>query len=83
MSAIKPLITPAMLRKAARAIGLPIVGIIGFLVVWSLVADHIHTALGTFPGPEAVAEQSENLYQDYQQAQATPNCWPATRTTRR
>lgn len=70
MSAIKRLITPAMLKKAARAVGLPIVGIIGFLVVWSLVADHIHTALGTFPGPEAVAEQSENLYQDYQQAQA-------------
>lgn len=69
MSAIRWLITPATLRKAVRAIGLPIVGIIGFLVVWSLVADHIHTALGTFPGPEAVAQQSENLYQDYRQAQ--------------
>lgn len=58
-----------MAGRVVRAVGLPIVGIIAFLVLWSLVASHIHTSLGVFPGPEAVAVQAENLYQDYEQQQ--------------
>lgn len=70
MSNASRVFSSALLKKAVRGIGLPLVGILGFLMVWSLVADHIHTALGAFPGPEAVAQQSENLYQDYQREQA-------------
>ncbi|OZB36261.1 MAG: nitrate ABC transporter permease [Halothiobacillus sp. 15-55-196] len=69
MSTGKFALDGALFRKMAKAIGLPVVGIAMFLVLWAVVADHIHTSLGTFPGPEAVAVQSENLYQDYQHAQ--------------
>jgi nitrate/nitrite transport system permease protein len=57
------------LRRLIRAIGLPLIGIGTFIMLWALVADHIHTALGAFPGPVAVAEQSHNLMQDYERAQ--------------
>ena len=56
-------------RRLTRAIGLPLMGIGTFILLWALVADHIHTALGAFPGPVAVAEQSHNLMQDYERAQ--------------
>lgn len=57
------------LAKLTRMVGLPLFGLIIFLLIWSLAADQIHTSLGKFPGPEAVAQQSENLYQEYEQAQ--------------
>ena len=58
-----------VVRRLTRAIGLPLIGIGTFILLWALVADHIHTALGAFPGPVAVAEQSHNLMQDYERAQ--------------
>lgn len=58
-----------VVRRLTRAIGLPLMGIGTFILLWALVADHIHTALGAFPGPVAVAEQSHNLMQDYERAQ--------------
>ncbi len=57
------------LARLARMVGLPLFGLIVFLLIWSLAADQIHTSLGKFPGPEAVAQQTENLYQEYEQAQ--------------
>ncbi|APZ44595.1 nitrate ABC transporter permease [Acidihalobacter ferrooxydans] len=50
-------------------LGLPLLGLSAFLLVWSLAASHINTSLGKFPGPVAVAQQVQNMYQEYERAQ--------------
>jgi nitrate/nitrite transport system permease protein len=52
-----------------RTLGLPLIGIAVFLVIWSLVAEQIHTSLGKFPGPVQVATQADSLYQEYERTQ--------------
>jgi nitrate/nitrite transport system permease protein len=69
MNSLITALNAGLFRRLARAIGLPLIGIGTFALLWALVAAHIHTALGTFPGPAAVMVQSQNLYQDYERAQ--------------
>lgn len=57
------------LALMGRTLGLPLIGIAVFLVIWSLVAEQIHTSLGTFPGPVQVATQADSLYQEYERTQ--------------
>jgi nitrate/nitrite transport system permease protein len=52
-------------RVLLRGIAPPIFGIIVFLVLWDIGAGHVHTSLGTLPGPVAVMKQAGNLYQEY------------------
>ncbi|WP_460225716.1 ABC transporter permease [Aurantivibrio infirmus] len=49
----------------AKAVLLPMVGILFFLFLWSIAASNIDTSLGKFPGPLAVAEQFKTLYQEH------------------
>ncbi len=51
-----------------NALSLPVLGICGFLALWSLAASNIDTSLGKFPGPAAVGEQVVNLYNEHQVA---------------
>ncbi|QDP00138.1 ABC transporter permease [Thalassotalea sp. PS06] len=44
---------------------LPILGLLAFLLLWSLAANNVTTSLGKFPGPGAVATQFDNLYQEH------------------
>lgn len=44
---------------------LPILGLLAFLLLWSLAANNVTTSLGKFPGPAAVATQFDNLYQEH------------------
>lgn len=44
---------------------LPVIGIVIFLGLWSVVASNIVTSLGTFPGPTAVWQQSVNLVDEH------------------
>ncbi|WP_394129599.1 ABC transporter permease [Shewanella maritima] len=57
-----------------KALLLPAIGIVGFLLLWSMTASSINTSLGKFPGPTAVISQFDNLYQEHvserQKAQA-------------
>jgi len=48
-----------------RSIAPPLAGILVFLVLWDIGASHVHTSLGTLPGPIAVMKQAGNLYQEY------------------
>ncbi len=48
-----------------RQLGMPLVGIFAFLLLWQGAASNIETSLGQFPGPAQVWEQSGNLYQEY------------------
>jgi len=49
-----------------KNLGLPIIGILVFLMLWQATASKIDTSLGQFPGPAQVWEQTENLYAEYQ-----------------
>ena len=47
------------------AIGLPVLGIAFFLMIWSALAPQVNTSLGAFPGPAQVWEQAEVLIQEH------------------
>lgn len=51
--------------KTLKTIGLPLIGLLVFLMIWAGAAQNIHTSLGTFPGPAAVYEQAGNLVDEY------------------
>ena len=48
-----------------RQAGLPLLGIIFFLLFWSVTANNIETSLGKFPGPASVIEQGNNLWSEH------------------
>lgn len=43
----------------------PVAGILFFLMLWSFAAQNIDTSLGKFPGPQAVLEQFNALYEEH------------------
>ncbi|BBP43727.1 ABC transporter permease [Thiosulfativibrio zosterae] len=49
------------LNTIVKMIGLPISGILIFLMVWQGAASHINTSLGQFPGPVQTYEQFVSL----------------------
>lgn len=49
------------LDRVLKAIGLPFMGIMVFLMIWGAVAQKIDTSLGQFPGPVKVYEQAHGL----------------------
>lgn len=53
------------LKEFGRGLGLPLVGIMLFLVVWAQTAPLVNTSLGAVPGPAQVWEQVENLWDDH------------------
>ncbi|MHB1201339.1 MAG: ABC transporter permease [Polaromonas sp.] len=56
-------------REAARAlmlsVGVPVLSLALFMILWAAVAPRIQTSLGTVPGPMQVLEQTRTLWQDY------------------
>ena len=57
-----------VLGNTIKYVALPITGILVFLLLWSVTAQRIDTSLGKFPGPAAVAEQFDALYQEHQRS---------------
>lgn len=51
--------------RIANTIIFPLIGVLVFLLLWSVAAQNIHTSLGKFPGPATVTEQFGNLYQEH------------------
>lgn len=47
-----------------KVLGLPLVGLFAFLVIWQGAASNINTSLGQFPGPITTYEQFINLDQE-------------------
>lgn len=60
MNPLKLLITNAL-----KTVGIPLAGILIFLLMWSSAAQQIDTSLGKFPGPAQVWEQFGTLYQEH------------------
>ena len=56
---------PPLVTKVLQQIALPAIGILVFLLVWTAAANNIETSLGKFPGPQQVAQQVSNLYQEH------------------
>jgi len=52
-------------KTACKLFLLPSMGIILFLMLWSITAKNIHTSLGDFPGPSAVYQQFHSLYDEH------------------
>ncbi|MFI9652634.1 ABC transporter permease subunit [Guyparkeria halopsychrophila] len=55
----------AQLDVLFRTVGLPVIGLMVFLMLWSGVAGKIDTSLGQFPGPAQVWNQAEALYVEH------------------
>ncbi len=53
------------LSALTESLAIPFVGILVFLLFWSVSAQNIQTSLGAFPGPAAVWEQFGNLYNEH------------------
>jgi len=51
--------------KVSKNLLVPLMALAVFLVLWESGAKQVETSLGTFPGPEAVWEQSKSLYQEH------------------
>ena len=53
------------LQTIVRAIGIPMAGLLVFLMIWHGAASNINTSLGQFPGPSEVLHQSKNLIAEH------------------
>ncbi|MBX2808707.1 MAG: ABC transporter permease [Cellvibrionaceae bacterium] len=58
------------LRRIVKMLGLPILGIALFLILWQAAANSIVTSLGNFPGPADVVTQFKNLVSEHREERA-------------
>ncbi len=56
----------AQLSEIWRLLGVPLLAIAGFLMLWATLAPTVQTSLGAVPGPGQVWEQAINLHEDAQ-----------------
>ncbi|KGB83472.1 MAG: ABC transporter permease [Confluentimicrobium sp.] len=55
----------AQMKEIWRLLGIPVMAIIGFLIVWGALAPTVQTSLGAIPGPVQVWEQVGVLHADH------------------
>ncbi|MGF1525851.1 MAG: ABC transporter permease [Candidatus Competibacterales bacterium] len=53
------------LKVIFQTIGIPMLAMAGFLVLWNYSAAQVQTSLGAIPGPVAVWEEAKGLYQEH------------------
>ena len=58
------------LSELKRVLLIPLIGIIGFLVAWGVLAPQVQTSLGAVPGPVQVWEQVGVLWADHKRERA-------------
>ncbi|MHA6346546.1 ABC transporter permease [Roseivivax sp. CAU 1761] len=54
----------AQAREAWRLAGVPLLAILGFLALWTLLAPQVQTSLGAVPGPAQVWSEALGLHED-------------------
>ncbi|MEJ2362155.1 MAG: ABC transporter permease [Gammaproteobacteria bacterium] len=57
-------------RTLFNKLGIPVISILLFLLLWNVIASHIQTSLGKVPGPVQVWDQAVALYQEHEAAKA-------------
>ena len=55
----------AQARQIWQLLGVPVLAIIGFLLLWGNLAPRVETSLGAIPGPAQVWEQAGVLHADH------------------
>jgi len=53
------------IQTIIKTIGLPIAGLLVFLLIWQAAASNINTSLGQFPGPGDVVTQTKGLISEH------------------
>ena len=56
------------MKEIWRLLGVPLLAILLFLMLWGTLAPQVQTSLGAVPGPVQVWEQVMNLHEDAQSA---------------
>lgn len=56
--------------QTAKNLSLPLIGMLVFLMIWSMAAPRVVTSLGQFPGPAQVWSQLEGLVVEHQESRA-------------
>ncbi len=54
----------AQMGEIWRLLGVPLLAIVGFLMLWATLAPQVQTSLGAVPGPAQVWEEAVNLHED-------------------
>jgi nitrate/nitrite transport system permease protein len=65
LRALAGLNTTGALGKTVRALGIPIIALGIFLILWSVSAAKVETSLGVLPGPAKVWEQAVVLVEEH------------------
>jgi nitrate/nitrite transport system permease protein len=60
----------AQLDELQRVLVVPLLGIVLFIGLWSVLAPQVKTSLGAIPGPVQVWEQAVNLWEDHKAERA-------------
>jgi len=63
-------VMPIWMQELIKAIMLPVIGIMFFLLIWGTVAQNIDTSLGKFPGPVQALEQFQSLITEHNDERA-------------
>ena len=53
------------IRILLTTLGLPLVGLLVFLMLWQVAASNINTSLGQFPGPVEALDQARGLVSEH------------------
>ncbi|MEM7752760.1 MAG: ABC transporter permease [Pseudomonadota bacterium] len=61
----------AQMSEVWRLLGVPLLSITAFLMMWATLAPQVQTSLGAVPGPAQVWEQAVNLHEDAQNKAAS------------
>lgn len=61
----------AQVSEIWRLLGVPLLAIAGFLLLWATLAPTVQTSLGAIPGPVAVWDEAVNLHEDAQDKAAS------------
>ncbi len=56
----------AQVSEIWRLLGVPVLAILAFLLMWGTLAPTVQTSLGAIPGPAQVWEEAVNLHEDAQ-----------------
>ncbi|AMO57475.1 nitrate ABC transporter permease [Endozoicomonas montiporae] len=66
-SAISLSLLRSKLLPALKPVIAPVIGVLGFLLLWTIASQNINTSLGQFPNAGNVFEQFSALYQEHAQ----------------
>ena len=68
--------------RSAGVVVPPICGLVGFLILWALLAPRVNTSLGELPGPNDVLNAGQGLWDQYRASQAEEAAFYAAQDAR-